>query len=223
MSEPKTSEFYDQQYGLHRDGKIVCQNSVHDLDKAQRRVKNMLRAFRISNLREGAEILDVGCGLGYYSSALAAATGAKVTGIDLSQVGVNLARTAFPNCEFRCAAWPHDIERVPRFDLIWAVDFSVINTFDLQVIRQQFVEEAMVRLKPGGSVVVGWSTDFSGQAKGNWSHWSVATLKEFRTTLGFSAPMVAETTQSWVSYPMIQAGRLMGRSLPIFMVRKKGL
>src|SRR6187551_739183 len=105
MSDPKTSEFYDQQYGLHRDGKIVCQNSVHDLGKAQRRVKNMLRAFRISNLREGAEVLDVGCGLGYYSSALSA-TGAKVTGIDLSEVGVKVAQATFPNCEFRCAAWP---------------------------------------------------------------------------------------------------------------------
>jgi len=220
MSEISTKELYERQYQLHRDGQAICQNSVHDLDKARRRVGNMFHAFKISAGRSDLEILDVGCGLGYYTKALAS-TGARVTGIDLSQVGVDVARKTFPECRFRCGAWPEDVEKKAQFDVIWAVDLSVINTFDVHRIYQDFVVEAMARLKLGGCMVVGWSTNFSGRNIGNWSHWSAGMFKSLNKVCGLSSPMVAETRKPWMSSIIIRTGQLFGKSVPIFMFRRK--
>jgi len=188
--------------------------------KAGRRVRNVLRAFRLIDRIQGAKVLDVGCGLGYYTQALSV-LGAAATGIDYSETGVEVARATFPECRFQCASWPDGVERDESFDIIWAVDFSVINTFDIQVIKQRFVEEALERLTPGGCIVVGWSTNLSGLCIGNWSHWSVSMLGELGRACGFSQPQVAEAQYAWSSCVMIQVGRAIRRSLPIFMIRRK--
>jgi SAM-dependent methyltransferase len=214
-----TKELYERQYQLHRDGQAVCQQSVCDLAKSRRRVTNVLSAFDISDCCKGGEVLDVGCGLGYYSKALSSA-GANVTGVDLSQVGVEIARTAFPDCKFICAEWPNGISRSPKYDMIWAVDLSLINTFDTQFINRHFIQEALARLKPNGCIVVGWSTDFSGRTIGNWSHWSMAVLDELNRTCGLSSPFVGEARNWWMSRAMMQAGRLLRRSVPTFLFRR---
>lgn len=220
MTQATLQEFYERQYTLHRDGGAECCTSIHDLGKASRRVRNVVRAFGIDRCRSGAEILDVGCGLGYYTRALSV-TGACVAGIDLSGVGVKLAQAAFPECRFWRAAWPDEIERAPSFDVIWAVDFSLLNTFDVQTIRRDYVEEALARLKPGGWLVIGWSTNLSGRSLGNWAHWSMETLRELRQVCGLSPALVAEAPAPGVNWAMMLAGRLLRRSLPIFMCRRK--
>lgn len=220
MSDAHIQNLYEKQYGLHRDGHIVCQNSIHDLKKAHRRVKNVLEAFRIFNCRAGAEVLDVGCGLGFYTHALSS-TGARVTGFDFSAIGVEVAKATFPDCQFSRGTWPADIERAPKFDLVWAVDLSAINTFSITRIDQQFVKEALARLKPGGCIIVGWSTDLSGRTRGNWSNWSFDTLNQLKDVCGFSSPMVADARYSWLSGIMIWVGSRVGKSIPIFMCRRK--
>lgn len=220
MTPESAKDFYDRQYTLHKEGRIVCPYSLHDLQKAQRRVRGVIRALGISNRLQGAKVLDVGCGLGFYTKALSS-TGAKVTGIDISKAGVELARTTFPECDFRCAAWPEDVEKGEQFDLIWTVALSLINTYDVGEIHARLVLEAIQRLKPNGFLVLGWGSDFSGRTGGNWSHWSIGMLRRMRRMSGLSAPIVPEAGAPWLSAVVVRAGYLLGKEVPIFMYRKK--
>jgi len=49
------------------------------------------------------EILDLGCGTGWFTARLAEATSGRVTGIDLSETAIASARRSHPGVEFRAA------------------------------------------------------------------------------------------------------------------------
>ena len=51
-------------------------------------------------LPDNAHILDVGCGAGIPTAKFLTQRGIKVTGIDLSETMLNLARKMVPNAEF---------------------------------------------------------------------------------------------------------------------------
>ena len=218
MSPESAKDFYNRQYGLHKDGRISCPNSLHDLEKAHRRVRGVFHAFRIPTPLHGASVLDVGCGLGYYTKALSC-TGANVLGIDISQAGTECARSSFPECQFRCAAWPDNIEKEPKFDIIWTVGLSLINTLDVHMIHEKLIVEAQPRLKPGGSLILGWGTNFSGRTQGNWSHWSLEMLHRMRAQCGLSVPIVPVVRARWLSWLVIRTGSVIRKEVPIFMRR----
>ena len=50
------------------------------------------------------QILDVGCGEGYYSSRLADALGAELTGLDISKEAVRRAAGKYKNAQWLCAS-----------------------------------------------------------------------------------------------------------------------
>jgi SAM-dependent methyltransferase len=220
MATESVKEFYNRQYRSCEERKTACPNSLHDLAKAHRRVKGVLRGFGIKNCSQGAEVLDVGCGLGYYTNALSS-TGARVTGIDFSETAIEVARARFPECRFTYAAWHEDIDKEPQFDIIWTVNFSLVNTFDVNFINQRLIAEALRRLKPNGYLVLGWNTDFSGRTIDNYSHWPMRMLRRMRQVCGLSTPIVAEARTLWLSWLIIRAARIFRRSIPIFMVRRK--
>jgi SAM-dependent methyltransferase len=220
MNSDNVRDFYNRQYRSHQERHIACPQALHDLGKANRRVAGVLRAFGIHGITNGSEVLDVGSGLGYYTKALAS-TGASVTGIDFSDVAIDAASTTFPECQFVQGAWPDDIPRQPRFDLIWMVNFSLMNTFDVEAINDRLIVPARERLKPGGHLVVGWNSDFSGSVVEGYSHWSRATLADLQKRCGLSAPLVTEARTLWLSSFLIRAAYLKRRSIPIFMILKK--
>ena len=219
MTNESVRDYYNRQYRFHDEKHIACPNALHDLAKAQRRVTRVLRGFGIETWKN-TNVLDVGCGLGYYTKALSA-TGASVTGLDFSEAAIELARTTFPECHFRQGSWPDDVAAAPQFDLIWMVNFSLMNTFDVGLIKERLVYEAVRRLKPGGYLVVGWNSDFSGRTIGGYSHWPSAMLEQMRESCELSAPFVAEARTRWLSWVMIQAASVAKRSIPIFMVHQK--
>ena len=53
------------------------------------------------------EILDIGCGEGYYSARLAAALGAKLTGLDISKEAVRCAAAKYKDAQWLCATAAH--------------------------------------------------------------------------------------------------------------------
>ena len=53
------------------------------------------------------EILDVGCGEGYYSARLAAALGLKLTGMDISREAVRCAAGKYKDARWLCATAAH--------------------------------------------------------------------------------------------------------------------
>jgi SAM-dependent methyltransferase len=219
MSQESVKDFYNRQYQAHQKGELNCATSLHDLAKAQRRVERVLRGLSIQ-CGPGAEVLDVGSGLGYYTKALSS-TGAKVKGLDFSESAIVAAGARFPDCQFAQGAWPTDVPVGPHFDLIWVVNFSLINTFDLQFIHERLVEEAVRRLKPTGALVIGWNSDLSGRTVEGYSHWPLEMLRRMKKLCGLSAPFVPEARGMAMSWTMIRAARLLHRSIPIFMVRRK--
>ena len=77
-------------------------------------------AFLRSGVRRGDQALDLGCGTGEFSAALAQA-GASVIGVEVARAAVARARARHPGLEFRLIA---DAGPLPFadacFDLIWA-------------------------------------------------------------------------------------------------------
>ena len=53
------------------------------------------------------EILDIGCGEGWYSAQLAAALGASLTGLDISKEAVRCAAAKYKNAAWLCATAAH--------------------------------------------------------------------------------------------------------------------
>ena len=53
------------------------------------------------------EILDIGCGEGYYSARLAQAMGAPLTGLDISKEAVRCAAGKYKGCTWLCATAAH--------------------------------------------------------------------------------------------------------------------
>ena len=209
------NEEYDALYDLHRKGEAVCTRSIHDQNKARRRVRQTLRYFKI-RFPPKSRALDVGCGLGYFAEALDYA-GLSVLGIDFSRIAIDCAREAYPYVKFKCANYPEDINE--SFDLIWSVGFPTINTFDTRLISD-FVTNSLQRLRPNGVLVVGWHTNFSGRmSKENWAHWDLATIRTIRKATGLRGPAIVETRCRLPNLIAIFGCLLLKKSAPIYLLR----
>ena len=94
-------------------------------------------------------VLDVGCG-GGFSSRLALARGARVTGLDAAKGMIDHARTAVPEAEFHVG----DMEDMPfengSFDVVFAGN-SVQYAADLIAALRELGRVC----KPGGRIVAG--------------------------------------------------------------------
>jgi SAM-dependent methyltransferase len=210
--------FYNREYLSRRRGQNLSPYAVHDLGKAVRRVTGVVSGFRIE-IRRPFRVLDVGSGLGFYTKAWSL-LGADVLGVDFAEEGVAAARSAFPECRFELAAWPEDIPASPKFDLIWLVNFSLMNTFDVEFMKQAIVSEALARLNPGGYLIIGWNTNFSGRTIGGYSHWPLRIIDDLRESCGFSAPLVVQARVPWLSWVAVRCALVCGRSIPVFMVTR---
>ena len=98
-----------------------------------------------------ASILDIGCGNGYLAAALTEA-GWQVTGIDMSQSGIDQAKRAHPEIDFLVGSAEEDLKErygPEVFDIVISVD--VIE----HLYRPRcLVENAFSLLKPEGLVVL---------------------------------------------------------------------
>ena len=215
-----TKQFYDHVYKQYRSGASPCLYSMDNLDKARRRVNLVFKTFRLWPLPKGARVLDVGCGLGYMSEALRLA-GGIVTGIDFSSMAIDLARKSFPNVDFRCLSFPDELEKSDQFDIVWSVDLTIINTFDVDQIYRNLIEPCLLLLQPNGVLIIGWHTDFSGRMKSGTACWSLQTINDLKLYAGLSAPRVVDVRFSLLSKLIIIASRFFRRSIPVFFVRNR--
>jgi SAM-dependent methyltransferase len=221
MTGESIRDFYNRQYSYHLERELACPHALHDLAKARRRVAGVVRRLAINEGTDDRRVLDVGCGLGFYTKALSE-RGASVRGIDLSEAAIASARSRFPECRFEQGSWPEDVPVGRDYDLIWMVNFSSMNTHDVGLIRSRLVNDALARLKYGGHLVLGWNTNFSGQVLGGYSNWSIGMLRELHKTCGFSGPVVVEARMRLVGWCMIRAAYILRKSIPIFLTLRKG-
>lgn len=108
-------------------------------------------------LRDGDDVLDLGCGIGRLAAALAPRAG-SVLGLDVSEGMLAQARR-------RCASWPHvrlahtaglDLDglEASSLDLVLAVDsFPYVVRLGPEVVARH-VAGAVRALRPGGTLVV---------------------------------------------------------------------
>jgi ubiquinone biosynthesis O-methyltransferase len=103
-------------------------------------------------------LLDIGCGNGALTASLAK-RGAAVTGIDLSESGIALARAAHPDVRFEVGSVYDDLRaRFGTFDRVVALEV-IEHLFD----PRTFLRRAFEALKPGGRLVL--STPYHGYLK----------------------------------------------------------
>jgi SAM-dependent methyltransferase len=77
-------------------------------------------AFLRGAARPGDRALDVGCGTGEFTAALAQA-GAQTVGVDVAQAALDRARTRHPELDFRLVPIDGPLPfEVGAFDLVWA-------------------------------------------------------------------------------------------------------
>ena len=122
---------------------------------------NMNRAMlRRTSISPSDRVLDAGCGVGGSSFWIAEQTGAKVTGVNIQPMQLELAQT---ECSRRALADRVSFEErdycatgldPESFDVVWALE-SVCHCDD----KRSFLAEAFRLLRPGGRLIVG---DFIG-------------------------------------------------------------
>lgn len=113
---------------------------------------------------DGAACLEVGCATGEFCCALRD-HGARPAGIDLCGDAIALAKTRYPEIDFRCGT----IEGLPSTDM-----FDIVFAYDViehLVSPQRFIREAARRVRPGGHVVIATPNYGCAQAIGvdRWS------------------------------------------------------
>jgi len=101
-------------------------------------------------------ICDLGCGNGHITGRLAA-LGYRVTGVDASASGIQIARRAYPGVEFVHALIDRDLN-LRQFDLVISSDVieHLYRPADL-------LEAAVTQLKPEGQILLG--TPYHGYLK----------------------------------------------------------
>lgn len=115
------------------------------------------------------EVLDLGCGNGSFS-ALMASAGFKVTGLDYSSSGIEIARAQHPEASFA----QHDITQpLPaahngKYDAV--VSTEVIEHL---LLPRRLMDNAISALKPGGLLVL--TTPYHGY----WKNLALALTNKF--------------------------------------------
>lgn len=143
----------------------------------------MVLAFLASLSLDRPNILDVGCGPGWFTDNLA--RHGTVTGLDLSEEAINMARSRFPKVTFM-AGNVYEV-RLPEAHFDVVVSQEVLDHVEDQ---SAFISRVAGLLKPGGHLLLSYANkfvmdrardDFPPQPSGHISHY--LTGKDFKQLL----------------------------------------
>jgi SAM-dependent methyltransferase len=170
--------------------------SVKDFRRIYLADKGLISAiFRKLRLREGS-LLDVGCGRGYFSNLIAKLSRFRVTGIDLSNVAIDIAMSNYGN---RCHFLQEDFLDYPtseKYDVVFCCQFSLLNVPELGSARSVVFKLAK-HLKPNGYLVFMWCTDFTNSLKGGQFNHKLRQFTDFARSFPFA-------NECFVTHPFIQ-------------------
>jgi len=153
------SEFlWEQTWGEHMHHGYYGKDGSAKKDHVQAQIDLIEEALTFANIKKPKTIVDVGCCIGGSSRYLARKYGAKVTGINLSTVHVNRAKTITKEqgLENQCEYIVGDALKMPfpdnSFDLAYSMESG-----EHMPDKDQFVQECVRVLKPGGTfLLVAW-------------------------------------------------------------------
>jgi len=130
-----------------------------------------------TGLKRGSEVLDAGCGQGFFSH-LFAAEGMKVYGTDMSFVGLTAARRNFvsPSTRF----FVSDVARIPsvhQFDCVFIRSCSLFNTDQIDRCVAP-TSELLKNVKRDGMLIFVYNTNVSSASAG-WRHHRLSEIRRF--------------------------------------------
>ena len=157
-TEKEINKYYDQTYHQYRSvWKLDQHKGIHygywddstkNLSQAVEKMNRVL--LDLSGFRKNSAILDMGCGVGGSSIFIAEQINAKVTGINLNQKQIDIAKKLDqPNLNFICGNYLNSGMDNEIFDGIWALE-TICHCQD----KLDFIKEAHRLLKPGGVLVL---------------------------------------------------------------------
>jgi SAM-dependent methyltransferase len=122
-NDKREPEYHDY---VIKDGKFIgkfeemyenCEDPWHQIKTIP--YANKLVLWEISK-RKFKNVLDVGCGLGKFTSLIKKNVNCKVTGIDISQIAIKKARKSYPHINFKVVdVMRHRLE-TEQYDLVIA-------------------------------------------------------------------------------------------------------
>lgn len=163
----QTADFYNESY--------KTPNYFHYRSWLYEPYVSSLIAF--CGLKEGASVLDVGCGQGLFSY-LFSKNGMRVHGIDVSETGIRAAQEFYRNRGITFAV--SDIESdtfQEQFDCVFVRSCSLYNT-TLFPIQSQVSEHLVRHLKAEGTFIFAYSSNFSSKASPTWRYHSLEDVEQ---------------------------------------------
>lgn len=131
---------------------------------------------RFCQLREGASLLDVGCGQGFFSY-LFSRCGMNVQGIDISETGIEKARQlyggtgiSFNVCNVQTVTFPS------LFDCIFVRSCSLYNSA-VFATQTKVTEDLLRHLKPQGTLIFAYNSRFSHKRSSSWRYHSILDVR----------------------------------------------
>lgn len=139
----------------------------------------------------GGRVLDVGCGCGVPVARDLSTAGYRVTGVDLSEVQLQRARTLVPTGAFICGDVTAMQFPAASFDAIVALYSMIHMPLDVQprllvAFATWLTEDGVLLLTAGAEACIGVDPDWlGGGAPMWWSHPDAATYRTWLTDAGF--------------------------------------
>jgi 2-polyprenyl-3-methyl-5-hydroxy-6-metoxy-1,4-benzoquinol methylase len=171
-----------------------------------------------ANLRAGCDVLDVGCGQGFFSS-LFADFGLKAVGVDISPEGIRSAERdySFSGAKFEVGD-VLSLECEGAYDCVFARGLSVYNSNDFEGTRD-ITDVLLAYLKPGGVMIFDYYTNLCRRRKSqSWIYHSLADAKKHFSlypgaTVYFSLRIETLLFGSWaLSFPFTLLAAFISRS-----------
>ena len=110
-------------------------------------------AFKMTDIKKGMKILDVGCGTGNFSIKLAG-MGCSVTGVDISNEMLNIARKKASGMNFDIEFINVDLNNLPFEDDTFDAVISM-TAFEFVEDAQKALNELLRVVKKDGRVLIG--------------------------------------------------------------------
>jgi 16S rRNA G1207 methylase RsmC len=151
-SEAQANDFAS--YHLVAAGGDVTASALHlhnDVDPGPK----ITAIRRCVSLGDPHTILDVGCGAGFTTAALASEfPHASVLGVDLAHDAIRFASRTHTRATFAVATIAPDAEPLGVFDLIWCIEFYPFTRNDDVAAQVGFIRHLASQLSPDGLLLI---------------------------------------------------------------------
>ncbi len=153
-SENDYSAYYAYKTGANRD--FIKSHAVSEEALALEYIKSVHSLLGMFGLGFAGNVIDLGCAIGIIPEQIRKISGAgTVTGIDISETGIEVAKRDYPLCSFSC----QPANDLSNFSGEYATvihgrefyPFTRTNDLDFQI---DCLQGYLPHLKPGGAVVL---------------------------------------------------------------------